>query len=154
MVAMWSCHLRFEERVTPRIEVLEDGRSMLLSKEMLGTAGRVFLVKRVSCVLRVLNWTKFVEPQSKIFRRSLLMEASIVDWEDLTWAWVGNSSNEYPAWSVLSSAKLWMGFEVEARRSLMCRRKRVGESTEPWGTPALIEKDFERAPSAVTCMER
>ena len=47
-----------------------------------------------------------------------------------------------------------MGFEVDERRSLMWIRKRVGESTEPWGTPAFIGKDFERAPSAITLIER
>ena len=78
MLAMWSCHLRFDERHTPKIDTLDEGRNVLLSKEMLGVVGRVFFVKRVSCVFRELNWTKLAEPQSRIFLRSQLKEASMV----------------------------------------------------------------------------
>ena len=47
----------------------------------------------------------------------------------------------------MSSEELWMGFDVDERRSLMWIRTRVGESTEFWGTPAFIGKDFEKAPT-------
>ena len=47
-----------------------------------------------------------------------------------------------------------MGLEMKTRRSLVCIKKRVGESTEPWGTPAFIGRDFESAPSATHLIER
>ena len=60
---------------------------------------------------------------------------------------------EQPAWSVLSSAKLWTGFEVERSRSFLYVRKRVGESAEPRAAPAFIEKYSERAMSAIFLIE-
>ena len=56
------CNLRFEGRDTPEMEVVGERSNMLLSKEMLEFAGRVFVEKRVSCVFRDLNWTKLDEP--------------------------------------------------------------------------------------------
>ena len=32
MVPTWLCHLRFEERDTPKMEIVDEGSSMLLSK--------------------------------------------------------------------------------------------------------------------------
>ena len=82
------CHLRFEERDEPKIEMVEEGSRMLLSKDLLGIAGRVFFVNRVSCVFRELNWTRSAEPQSGIFRRSQLREESIMVREESVLAWV------------------------------------------------------------------
>ncbi len=47
-------------------------------------------------------------------------------------------SNEVEKCRVESSAYEWIGKFVTERRSLMNKRKRVGDSTEPCGTPLLI----------------
>ena len=43
-----------------------------------------------------------------------------------------------------------MGLEVEERRSLIKRRNRVGDRTEPWGTPLVTGKELDVAPSTTT----
>ena len=59
--------MKFEERDKPKMEIVEEGSSKLLSNEMLMVSDRVFLVNRVSCVSRELNWTRLVEPRFRIF---------------------------------------------------------------------------------------
>ncbi len=51
---------------------------------------------------------------------------------------VGLLSNEVEKCTVESSAYEWIGHFVTERRSLMNKRKRVGDRTEPCGTPLLI----------------
>ena len=68
MVAMRSCHSRFDERDKPKMGTLEERSSMLLSNEMLD---RVFLVNRVSCAFRELDRTRLVKDQSRIWEESI-----------------------------------------------------------------------------------
>ncbi len=51
---------------------------------------------------------------------------------------VGLLSNEGEKCKVESSAYEWIGQFVTERRSLMNKKKRVGDRTEPCGTPLLI----------------
>ncbi len=51
---------------------------------------------------------------------------------------VGLLSNEIEKCKVESSAYEWIGQFVTERRSLMNKRKRVGNRIEPCGTPLLI----------------
>ncbi len=54
-VAIWSCHLRFDEMDTPKAEMVDEGVKILLSNERMGVAGRILFEKRESCVFRELN---------------------------------------------------------------------------------------------------
>lgn len=51
-------------------------------------------------------------------------------------------SNRTYWWRVESSAKEWMALLVEENRSLLKRRKSVGEMTEPCGTRVDGELEF------------
>ncbi len=51
---------------------------------------------------------------------------------------MGLLSKEVEKCKVESSAYEWIGQFVTERRSLMNKRKRVGDRTEPFGTPLLI----------------
>ncbi|MEL6629683.1 MAG: hypothetical protein AAFQ92_29645, partial [Bacteroidota bacterium] len=57
---------------------------------------------------------------------------------------------EEDLWRVESSAYEWIGLEEDERRSFMKRRKRVGDKTEPCGTPLVTVKDEDVAPSTTT----
>ncbi len=50
---------------------------------------------------------------------------------------VGRLLKEVEKWKVESSAYEWIG-QFVTERSLMNKRKRVGDRTEPCGTPLLI----------------
>ena len=135
------------------MEIVEEGSSML-SNDMLVVADRVSFVNRVSCVFRELNWTRLVESQFPV--QDLLK--IVVDGGkhgglvgiDSSGGWVFFEGVA----GVKCTAKLWIGFEAEASRSLMCIRKRVGESNEPWGMPAFIGRDLKSEPSAMNLVER
>ena len=43
--------------------------------------------------------------------------------------------------------------DMEVSRSLMKRMNSIGEMTEPWDTPALIECGLERKPSTLTAID-
>ena len=80
------------------METVDEGGSMLVSKEICGVADWVFFfVKRVNCVFRELNWTRLVEPQPKICRSLRSREASIVAREESVWLGVGYFLKGYPA---------------------------------------------------------
>ena len=55
---------------------------------------------------------------------------------------------------VESSAYEWIGLIVVERRSLMNRRKSVGDRTELCGTPLLIINDGDECPSTLTTIDR
>ena len=61
--------------------------------------------------------------------------------------------NENEELRKVSLAKEWMLEDLEASRSLMKRMKSTEETTEPWGTPALIECRLERKPSTLTAID-
>ena len=58
--------------------------------------------------------------------------------------------NENEELRKVSSAKERMLEEVVESRSFMKRINNIGEMTEPWDTPALIEYSLERKPSTLT----
>ena len=43
--------------------------------------------------------------------------------------------------------------DAEESRSLMKIMKNIGEMTEPWGTPALIERILERKPPTLMAID-
>ena len=57
-------------------------------------------------------------------------------------------------WRVESSAYEWIGLDEQLRRSLIKSKNRVGDKTEPCGTPLLTGKEEEVAPSTTAEMER
>ncbi len=67
---------------------------------------------------------------------------------------VGLLSNEVKKCKVESSAYEWIGQFVTERRSLMNKRKRMGDRTEPCGTPLLIGLGEEQSPSTTAEIER
>ena len=55
---------------------------------------------------------------------------------------------------VESSAKAWIREDGVWRRSLMKRRKRIGDRIEPCGTPLATGKEADVAPSTTTDIKR
>ena len=53
-----------------------------------------------------------------------------------------------------SSAYEWIELVVVERRSLIKRRKRVGDRTVPCGIPLLIINDGDECPSTLTTIDR
>ena len=53
-----------------------------------------------------------------------------------------------------SSVKAWIREDGVWRRSLMKRRKRIGDKIEPCGTPLAIGKEADVAPSTTTDIKR
>ena len=107
-----------------------------------------------NCVLEALNVTKFWEPHSDILSRSELTVEAMRVWESVRSAREQGESKAEEMCRVESSAKACIREEVELRRSLMNSRKRVGERTEPCGTPLKTGKGSEVAPSTTTDMKR
>ncbi len=66
---------------------------------------------------------------------------------------VGLLSKEVEKCKVESSAYEWRGKFV-TRRSIMNNRKRVGDRTEPCGTPLLIGLGEDQSPSTTAERER
>ena len=55
---------------------------------------------------------------------------------------------------VASSANAWMEEDTEESKSFIKRRKSVGDSAEPCGTPAFTVRGSEFTPSKRTSIER
>ena len=105
-------------------------------------------------VFEALNNTKFALPQSEILERSEVRrsEASL---RELCTSWkVGRLWKDVETCKVVSSAYKWIGQEVWFRRSLMNNRKRVGDRTDPWGAPQLIDLGEEQWPSTTAAIEQ
>ena len=105
------------------------------------------------CVLEVLNLTKLRVPHSEMLCKSELIVEDIArrDWEralEEGWHWKEDLCR------FESSAKEWTSEAVAWRRSFIKRRNRVGERTEPWGTPLETGKDAEVATSTTTDIKR
>ena len=60
--------------------------------------------------------------------------------------------NENEELRKISSAKELMLEDVELSRSLMKMMKSIGEMTEPWGAPELIEYRLVKKPSTLTAI--
>ncbi len=82
--------------------------------------------------------TRFLQPQSEMRVRSEVKRSAASSLEPCKSCRVGLLSNEVEKCKVESSAYEWIGQFVTERRSLMNKRKRVGDTTEPCGTPLLI----------------
>lgn len=59
------------------------------------------------------------------------MKKKVLEW--------GGDGKRVEVCKMESSVYEWIGLEVE-ERSLIERRKKVGDRTEPWGTPLLIQR--------------
>ncbi len=82
--------------------------------------------------------TRFLLPQSEMRARSEVKRSAASSLESCKSCRVGLLSKEVEKCKVESSAYKWIGHFVTERRSLMNKRKRVGDRTEPCGTPLLI----------------
>ncbi len=82
--------------------------------------------------------TRFLLPQSEIRARSEVKRSAAPSLESCKSCRLGLLSKEIEKCKVESSAYEWIGQYVTERRSLMNKRKRVGERTEPCGTPLFI----------------
>ena len=107
-----------------------------------------------SCVLEVLNLTKLRVLHSEMLCKSELIVEDIArrDWDralEEGWHWKEEDLCRFE-----SSAKEWISEAVAWRRSFIKRKNRVGERTEPWGTPLETGKDAEVAPSTTTDIKR
>ena len=86
-----------------------------------------------------LKFTRLSAPQLAILSRSSLRE-EIVSTLDISLVLVeGLFGKIVEECKVESSAYEWMGLDVMDRRSLMKIKKRVGDKTQPCGTPLLID---------------
>ncbi len=82
--------------------------------------------------------TRFLLPQSEMRARSEVKRSAASNLESCKFFRVGLLSNEVEKCKVDSSAYEWTGQFVIERRSLMNKKKRVGDRTVPCGTPLLI----------------
>ncbi len=82
--------------------------------------------------------TRFLLPQSEMRARSEVKRSAASSLEFCTSCRVGLLSNEVEKCKVESSAYEWTGQFVIEEKSYMNKRKRVGDRTEPCGTPLLI----------------
>ena len=93
---------------------------------------------KTNLVFRSLELTKLFVTQRVILPRSSLSEEILSTLEislELGRGLLGNIVEEC---KVESSAYEWMGLSETDNRSLMKIRKRVGDKTQPCGTPLLI----------------
>ncbi len=81
--------------------------------------------------------TRFLLPQSEMRTRSEVKRSAASSLESCKSCRVGLLSKEVEKCKVESSVYKWVG-EFVTERSLMNKRKRVGDRTEPCGTPLLI----------------
>lgn len=121
-------HERSLEISTPRIEIELEKLIELSWKEKLGIDESFFLVIRRHLDLDELKDKEFVAPQLEIVVRSLDKE-EIVD--DIRETVESMEEGEYEECRVESSAKQSMELLEEYIRSLIKRRKSVGESIQP-----------------------
>ena len=92
-----------------------------------------------NCVFRSLKLTKLSAPQLAILPRSSLREEIVSTLETSLELEEGLEGNIVEECKVESSAYEWMGLSEIDNRSLMKIRKRVGDKTQPCGTPLLID---------------
>ncbi len=97
---------------------------------------------------------RFPLPQSEMGARSEVKRSAASSPESCKSCRVGLISNEVKKCKVESSAYVWIGQFATERRSLMNKRKRVGDRTEPCGTPLLIGLREEQSPSTTAEIER
>ena len=83
--------------------------------------------------------TKLSAPQLAILPRSSLREEIVSTLETSLELEEGLEGNIVEECKVESSAYEWMGLSEIDNRSLMKIRKRVGDNTQPCGTPLLID---------------
>ncbi len=81
--------------------------------------------------------TRFLLPQSEMRPRSEVKRSAASSLGSCKSCRVGLLSNEVEKWKVESSAYEWIR-QFVTESSLMNKRKRVGDRTEPCGTPLLI----------------
>ncbi len=81
--------------------------------------------------------TRFLLPQSEMRAISEVKRSAASSQESCKSCKVGLLSNEVEKCKVESSAYEWIG-QFVTERSLMNKRKRVGDTTELCGTPLLI----------------
>ncbi len=82
--------------------------------------------------------TRFLLPQSEMRARSEVKRSSASSLESCKFSRVGLLSKEIEKCKVESSAYEWIGQFVIERKSLMNKRKRMGDRTEPCASPLLI----------------
>ncbi len=82
--------------------------------------------------------TRFLLPQLEMRARSEVKRSAASSLESCKSCRVGLLSKKVEKFKVESSAYEWIGKFVEERGPLMNNRKRVGDRTEPCGTPLLI----------------
>ena len=143
--------MRLDERERPNCVTEAEVSS---SSPFIRTGGTfwLFLREMTACfVLLWLNKTRLSLPHFSTTVRSLeRREAQVFvkSWISVeAWSFGLNENEEL---TKVSSAKKLMLEDVGVSRSLMKRMKSTGEMTEPWGTPALIERRLERKPSTLT----
>ena len=97
-----------------------------------------------------LKLTRLSAPQLAILSRSSLREEIVSTLETSLVLKEGLFGKIVEECKVESSAYEWIGLDVTDRRSLMKMRKRVGDKTQPCGTPLLIDRGGETDPSTTT----
>ena len=147
---IWGFQDKFDDMVSPKRWNVVVGVITEFLKFIFKSSEIFDKLITTNCVFRSLKLTKLSIPQPAILCRSLLREEKVSTLEISQKLEEGLLSNIEEECRVESSVYEWMGFYDTFKRSLMKIRKRVGDKTQPCGTPLLIDWGGETDPSIIT----